>query len=51
LADCSCTFNSLSTLLTKIFDRPGPKSVSAAMYCSGVAVVVACILIVDMTTP
>src|SRR5262245_24325354 len=26
-------------------------SVSAAMYCSGVAVVVACILIVDMVTP
>src|ERR1700753_3142514 len=36
-----CTFRSSSALFSKIFDRPGPKSVSAATNCSGVAVVVA----------
>src|ERR1700735_1688065 len=35
------TFSSSSVLFSKIFDRPGPKSVSAATNCSGVAVVVA----------
>ena len=35
----------------QLFERPGPKSVSAAVYCSGVAVVGTCISIVAMITP
>jgi hypothetical protein len=35
----------------KIFERPGPKSVSPAMYCSGVEVVVWWRRIVDIRTP
>ena len=35
----------------QLFGRPGPKSVSAAVYCSGVAVVGTCISIVAMITP
>ena len=46
-----CTARSLSALLPKIFDRPGPKSVSAAVYSSAVAIVVAYIMIVDMFCP
>ena len=37
-----------SALLPKSFARPGPKSVSPAMYCSGVKVVVRWRWIVDM---
>src|SRR5262249_11349250 len=40
-----------SALLPKSFERPGPKSVSPAMYCPGVKVVVWCIWIVDMCCP
>jgi hypothetical protein len=36
-----------SALLPKRFERPGPKSVSPATYCSGVEVVVWCRWIVD----
>ena len=43
-----CTLRYSSALLPKSFERPGPKSVSPAMYCSGVEVVVWCIWIVDM---
>jgi hypothetical protein len=35
-----CTLRYSSALLPKSFERPGPKSVSPAMYCSGVRVVV-----------
>src|SRR6185312_3457762 len=35
-----CTFRYPSALLGKIFERPGPKSVSPARNCPGVAVVV-----------
>src|SRR5215472_1970042 len=35
-----CTLRYPSALLGKIFERPGPKSVSPARNCSGVAVVV-----------
>jgi hypothetical protein len=38
----------LSALLPKSFERPGPKSVSPATYCSGVAVVVWWRRIVEM---
>jgi hypothetical protein len=37
-----------SALLPNSIERPGPKSVSPAMYCSGVAVVVWLKWIVDM---
>src|SRR5271155_2402046 len=40
-----------SALLPKSFERPGPKSVSPATYCSGVEVVVWCRWIVDMHAP
>src|SRR5215468_8604985 len=40
-----------SVLLPKSFERPGPKSVSPAMYCSGVKAVVWCMWIVDMCCP
>src|SRR5690242_5213336 len=43
-----CTLRYSSVLLPKSSERPGPKSVSPAMYCSGVEVVVWCICIVDM---
>src|SRR5258706_12388105 len=36
----SCTLRYSSALLPKSFERPGPKSVSPATYCSGVEVVV-----------
>jgi hypothetical protein len=38
-------------VLPKIFERPGPKSVTAAMNCSGVAVVVVVKWIVAMRAP
>src|SRR5215468_992718 len=47
----SCTLRYLSALLPKSFERPGPKSVSPAVYCSGVEVVVWCKWIVDMCAP
>src|SRR5215467_8587399 len=43
-----CTLRYLSALLPKSFERPGPKSVRPAMYCSGVAVVLRWRWIVDM---
>src|SRR5260370_40987839 len=46
-----CTLRYLSALLPKSFERPGPKSVSPATYCSGVEVVVWCRGIVDMRAP
>src|SRR5215472_10308138 len=46
-----CTLRYSSALLPKSFERPGPKSVSPAMYCSGVEVVVWCRWIVDMRAP
>src|ERR1700729_2643117 len=46
----SCTWRYSSALLPKIFDRPGPKSVRPAMYCSGVKVVVLCRRIVDIAS-
>src|ERR1700752_1095772 len=46
-----CTLRYSSALLPKSFERPGPKSVSPAMNCSGVDVVVWCIWIVDMQAP
>src|SRR5262252_2507401 len=46
-----CTFRYSSALLPKSLARPGPKSVSPAMYCSGVEVVVWCKWIVDMHAP
>src|SRR4029453_3574609 len=45
------TFRYPSALLPKSFERPGPKSVSPAMNCSGVAVVVCLKWIVAMRTP
>src|SRR5436190_8186775 len=47
----SCTLRYSSALLPKSFERPGPKSVSPATYCSGVEVVVWCRWIVDMRAP
>src|SRR2546429_2238148 len=47
----SCTLRYSSALLPKSFERPGPKSVSPATYCSGVEVVVWCRWIVDMHAP
>src|SRR5579859_4908098 len=47
----SCTLRYSSALLPKSFERPGPKSVSPATYCSVVEVVVWCRWIVDMRTP
>src|SRR5882672_9848771 len=46
-----CTLRYSSALLPKGFERPGPKSVSPATYCSGVEVVVWCRWIVDMRAP
>src|SRR5215469_1758054 len=46
-----CTFRYWSALLPNSFERPGPKSVSPAMYCSGVKVVFWCMWIVDMCYP
>src|SRR6478672_530507 len=46
-----CTLRSASELLPKSSERPGPKSVSPATYCSGVAVVVCLKWIVDMCAP
>src|ERR1700682_2018010 len=47
----SCTLRYSLALLPKSFERPGPKSVSPATYCSGVEVVVWCRWIVDMRAP
>src|SRR5882762_2849348 len=47
----SCTLRYSSALLPKSFERPGPKSVSPATYCSGVEVVVWWRWIVDMRAP
>src|SRR6185436_8900793 len=47
----SCTLRYSSALLPKSFERPGPKSVSPATYCSGVKVVVLWRWIVDMRAP
>src|SRR6266581_376150 len=46
-----CTLRYSSALLPKSFERPGPKSVSPATYCSGVEVVVWRRWIVDMRSP
>src|SRR5436190_16422259 len=46
-----CTLRYSSALLPKSFERPGPKSVSPATYCSGVEVVVWWRRIVDMRAP
>src|SRR6185295_16754184 len=46
-----CTLRYSSALLPKSFERPGPKSVSPATYCSGVELVVWCRWIVDMRAP
>src|SRR6266850_2604783 len=46
-----CTLRYSSALLPKSFERPGPKSVSPATYCSGVEVVVWWRWIVDMRAP
>src|SRR5260370_41617900 len=46
-----CTLRYSSALLPKSFERPGPKSVSPATYCSGIEVVVWCRWIVDMRSP
>src|ERR1041385_3149780 len=46
-----CTFKYSSVLLPNSFERPGPKSVSPAMNCSGVAVVVSLKWIVDIRVP
>src|ERR1700724_1087280 len=43
-----CTLRYSSALLPKSFERPGPKSVSPATYCSGVEVVVWWRWMVDM---
>src|SRR3954452_22896679 len=43
-----CPSRLSSALLPKSLERPGPKSVSPATYCSGVEVVVWCRWIVDM---
>src|SRR5215467_4983328 len=45
---CKCTLRYSSALLPKSFARPGPKSVSPAMYCSAVKIVVWCKWIVDI---
>src|SRR5215472_12804498 len=45
---CECTLRYSSALLPKSFARPGPKSVSPAMYCSAVKIVVWCKWIVDI---
>src|SRR5882672_11698108 len=42
-----CTLRYSSALLPKSFERPGPKAVSPATYCSGVEVVVWCRRIVE----
>src|ERR1700694_3088703 len=47
----SCSLMYASALLPKSFERPGPKSVSPATYCSGVEVVVWWRWIVDMRAP
>src|SRR5882672_2642186 len=47
----SCTLRYWSALLAKSCERPGPKSVSPATYCSGVKVVVWWRWIVDMCAP
>src|ERR1041384_4425539 len=47
----SCTLRYSSALLPKSSERPGPKSVSPAMYCSGVKLVVRCRWMVDMRPP
>src|SRR5215831_1151172 len=47
----SCTLRYSSALLPNSFARPGPKSVSPAMYCSGVKVVVWWKWIVDIPAP
>src|SRR5580704_2076187 len=46
-----CTLRYSSALLPKSFERPGPKSMSPATYCSGVEVVVWCRWIVDIRAP
>src|SRR5258705_5832097 len=46
-----CTLRYSSALLPNSFERPGPKSVSPATYCSGVEVVVWWRWIVDMRSP
>src|SRR4029453_14645840 len=46
-----CTLRYSSALLPKSFERPGPKSVSPAMNCSGDEVVVWWRWIVDMRVP
>src|SRR3954464_12442236 len=46
-----CTLRYSSALLPKSFERPSPKSVSPATYCSGVEVVVWCRWMVDMRRP
>src|SRR2546430_9403890 len=46
-----CTLRYLSALLPNSFERPGPKSVSPATNCSGVAVVVWLRWIVTMCAP
>src|ERR1700757_4531586 len=46
-----CTLRYSSALLPKSFERPGPKSVSPATYCSGVEVVVPWRWIVDIRPP
>src|SRR6266404_7079615 len=46
-----CTLRYSSALLPKSLERPGPKSVSPATYCSGVSLVVWWRWIVDMRTP
>src|SRR5678816_4178615 len=51
LAPRLCTLRYSSALLPKSFERPGPKSVSPAMNCSGVEVVVWWRRIVDMRAP
>ncbi len=49
--DAARAFRDSSALLPKSFERPGPKSVSPATYCSGVEVVVWWRWIVDMRAP
>src|SRR5260370_39950334 len=46
-----CTLRYSSALLPKSFERPGPKSVSPATYCSGVEAVVWGRWIADMRSP
>ena len=45
------TFRYSSALLPNSFERPGPKSVSPATYCSGVKMVVRWRWIVDISAP